>query len=52
VHVLAATSEGVLIPNGAFAERHRRIIRGHQRKQLATPQRRARKCTPLLSSTA
>ena len=31
VHVLAATSEGVLIPSGAFAERHRRIIRGHQR---------------------
>jgi len=31
VHVLAATSEGVLIANGSFAERHRRVFVGHQR---------------------
>jgi len=31
VHVLAASSEGVLIANGAFAEGHRRIVVGHQR---------------------
>jgi putative transposase len=31
VHVLAATSEGVLISNGAFGERHRRVVTGHAR---------------------
>jgi len=31
VHVLAATSDGALIANGAFAERHRRVVTGHQR---------------------
>jgi len=31
VHVLAATSEGVLIPNGKHGERQRRVVSGHQR---------------------
>lgn len=30
VHVLAATSEGVQIANGAFAERHRRVVKSHR----------------------
>jgi putative transposase len=31
VHVLAATSDGVLIPNGAYGERLRRVVSTHQR---------------------
>ncbi len=31
VHVLAATSDGELIANGRFADRHRRVVSGHAR---------------------
>jgi putative transposase len=31
VHVLAATSEGKLIPNGRYGERASRVVTGHQR---------------------
>jgi putative transposase len=59
VHVLAATSEGVLVDNRAFGERNRQRIARHQRVQgSARPtaggttytRRRARSCATLRSS--
>jgi len=42
VHVLAATSDGELIPNGKYGERLRRIVAGHQRAVAALTERDAR----------
>jgi len=42
VHVLAATSDGELIWNGRFADRHRRVVTGHARALDAATTKDAR----------
>jgi putative transposase len=42
VHVLAATSDGELIPNGRYGERHRRIVAAHARELASVTERDAR----------
>jgi len=39
VHVLAATSDGELVRNGRFGERHRRVVTGHARALAAVTER-------------